>query len=51
MKKGDTVKTPHGIAKITRVQKVYGSHDDAIDVIFPDGKKSQYSTATVTLIK
>lgn len=44
VKISENVKTPHGIAKVIRIEEVYGSHDDRITVIFPDGKVSQYSS-------
>ena len=48
MKLNDCVQTPHGIAKITRIEDVYGSHDKRVSVEFLSGEKSQYSSSSLS---
>jgi len=48
MKLNDCVQTPHGIAKITRIEDVYGSHDKRVSVAFLSGEKSQYSSSSLS---
>ena len=51
MKLNDNVQTPHGVAKITRIEDVYGSHDTRISVHFPSGRKSQYSSSSLVKLE
>jgi len=51
MKLNDNVQTSHGVAKITRIEDVYGSYDTRISVHFPSGRKSQYSSSSLVKLE
>ena len=51
IKVGQSVITPHGEAKVTRIESVQGSHDDRISVQFPNEITSQYTSSSITTVE